>query len=89
MFSRGYKFYLLTTLGAVTCFPALSHLFQKFARMTVETVEEHLESQCVHVENRDCNRGVLVNKAPKGNTEIYNPPALCRVSITQGKGTNN
>ena len=47
--------------------------------MTVEAVKEHLERQCVHVENRDCNRGVLVNKAPKGNTEIYNPAALFRV----------
>ena len=39
--------------------------------MTVETVKEHLERKCVHVENRDCNRGVLVNKAPEGNTETY------------------
>jgi len=56
--------------------------------MAVQTVKEHLERQCVHVENRDCNRGVLVNKAPEENTEIYNPTALRRVQITCDMGTN-
>ena len=53
--------------------------------MTVETVKEHLERQCVHVENRDCNRGVLVNKTPVGNTETYHPTALRTVQITCDK----
>ena len=53
--------------------------------MTVETVKEHLERQCVHVENRDCNRGVLINKTPVGNRETYHPTAHRTVQITCDK----
>lgn len=54
--------------------------------MTVETVKEHLERQCVHIENCNCNRGVLVNEAPEGDTEFIIQPRI--VQITRDNSTN-